>query len=87
MIDTHRLDEMSRIDITKVDKDALVDLTSVQVDADAPVGVRFKQIVDQLQNPYAFRVGEVAVKIEFSPDGKPLSDAVAYYLTSLKDNT
>lgn len=82
-----QLDEFRRTDITKVDKDALVDIRSVSIDPDSPIETRFQQFFSQIRNPYAYRVGDIAVKIEFAIDGKPLADALAQYLASLKNHT
>ncbi len=82
-----QLDALRQVDITRVDKESLVDIRSVSIDADAPVETRMQQFLTQIKNPYAFRVGEIAVKVEFAADGKPLKDVLAQYLTSLKDHT
>lgn len=87
MIDAEQLREMSRIDIAKVDRGALVDLRTIQIDADAPAGARLRQLVRQVGNPYAFRVGDVAVKLEYNPMGRPLRDLLIQYLSSLKEST
>jgi len=51
---------------------------------DAPVAVRAQQFVEQIKNPYAFMSGDVAVNIEFAPEGKTLRDAMVSYLRAQK---
>jgi hypothetical protein len=63
-------------------KEERVDIHSVTIDMDAPVAVRAQQYLNQIKNPYAFRCGEVAVNIEFSPEGKTLREAITSYLSS-----
>lgn len=85
-MDAEQLEELRKVDITKVDKDTLVDIRSITIDADAPIETRVQQFLTQIKNPYAYRVGEIAVKLEFAADGKPLNDLLAQYLASLKDH-
>ena len=63
-----------------------VDVTGIKFDMDAPAAQRAEQYLRQVKNPYAFRCGDVAVNVMFSPTGKPLKHAVESYLTALKNN-
>ena len=56
---------MKNVDIRNVDKDALVDLRSVQIDASKPVQERLQSFLQQIQNPYCFRIGDIAVKVNY----------------------
>ena len=60
---------MKKVDIRNVDKDALVDLRSVQIDASKPVQERLQSLLQQIQNPYCFRIGDIAVKVNYKSDG------------------
>ena len=60
---------MKKVDIRNVDKDALVDLRSVQIDASKPVQERLQSFLQQIQNPYYFRIGDIAVKVNYKSDG------------------
>lgn len=60
---------MKNVDIRNVDKDALVDLRSVQIDASKPVQERLQSFLQQIQNPYCFRIGDIAVKVNYKSDG------------------
>ena len=59
-----------------------MDIRGVTIDMDAPVTVRAQQFLEQIKNPYAFMSGDVAVNIEFSPEGKTLREAMVSYLTA-----
>lgn len=61
--------EMSKIDIHTVDKDSLVDLSTVVIDESKPVHERMASFVEQVKNPYCFRIGDVAVKVKYKEDG------------------
>lgn len=86
MYTAEQLEQMRSIDITKADPSTLVDLNGIHLDPTAPYEERMQQYFAQVKNPYAFRVGDVAVKVEFAQDGRTLRDAVTSYLTTLKNN-
>jgi len=62
-----------------------VDINRVTIDMNAPVSVRARQFLEQVKSPYAFRCGDIAVNIEFTPEGKPLREAVKSYLIAQKN--
>jgi hypothetical protein len=47
---------------------------------DAPAVCRAEQYLRQVKNPYHFRVGDIAVNVEFTEGGKSLRDCVKSYL-------
>ena len=51
---------------------------------DAPVAMRAQQFIEQIKNPYAFMSGDVAVNIEFAPDGKTLRESMLSYLLAMR---
>ncbi len=63
------IESMKQVDIRHVDKGELVDLNSVHIDDTAPVAQRIGDFVKQIQNPYCFRIGDVAVKVNYQKDG------------------
>lgn len=60
---------MKNVDIRSVDKSNLVDLDTIQIDSTQPVQERIHSFLQQIQNPYCFRIGEVAVKVNYRSDG------------------
>ena len=60
---------LKRVDIRSVDKSSLVDLNSVLIDESKPVQERVLSFLQQIQNPYCFRIGDVAVKVNYKSDG------------------
>jgi len=63
------ISSMKNVDIRSVDKDSLVDLESVQIDSSQSVQERVQSFLQQIQNPYCFRIGDVAVKVNYKQDG------------------
>lgn len=60
---------MKDVDIRSVDKSNLVDLEIIQIDSSKPVQERIQSFLQQIQNPYCFRIGEVAVKVNYRSEG------------------
>lgn len=63
------IDEMKNIDIRSVDKSLLIDLNTVKIDNTKPVAERVESFLQQIHNPYCFRIGDVAVKVNYKTDG------------------
>lgn len=63
------LSAMKETDIRKVDLDSLVDLNSVTIDETLPVEERMASFLNQIKNPYCFRIGNVKVKVVYNEDG------------------
>ena len=59
---------LKSVDIKNVDKGSLIDLDEVQIDDTRPVSERILSFLQQVQNPYCFRIGDVAVKVNYKPD-------------------
>ena len=81
------LEELRQANIDNMDKSALVDLHTIKVDAAASARERLQQYLTGLKNPYAYRVGEISVKVEFSSGGKPLREELTNYLLTLKEKS
>jgi len=62
-------EELKAVDIRTIDKSQLVDLNTVEIDQSRPVPERILSYLRQVKNPYAVRVGDVAVKIKYAEDG------------------
>ena len=76
-----KLSEMQNVDIRTVNKDDLVDLNSVQIDGTLPIPERVNSFIQQIKNPYCFRIGDVAVKVVYK------EDAVSYTHLTLPTNS
>ena len=68
--------ELAEIDIREVDKDALIDISSMTFDIEIPLSQRAGTILDNIKNPYCFRVGKIAVQVEFAENGPRLHDCL-----------
>jgi hypothetical protein len=78
------LDEMRGMDIRTADKNALADMSDFRFDNSIPQAERAERILAAAKNPYLFRHGDMAVKLEFAENGPPLQDVMAAFLTRQK---
>ena len=83
-ITADQINEMRSVDIGAVDKTTLADVSGVSFDTSLPQAERMAQILEQVKNPYCFRHGDTAVKIEFADDAPPLQEVIANFLIRQK---
>ena len=62
-----------------IDISSLVDIRDVKIDTSLPVPERIKSYIEQVKNPYYFRVGDVAVHVSYSESGPSLQDILEGY--------
>ena len=72
--------KLAEIDIREVDKEDLIDLSGMDFDTQIPLSQRAGTILDKIKNPYCFRVGKIAVQLEFTENGPRLQDCLADFL-------
>jgi len=75
---------MSQVCITDVNKTRLVNSKDVKINPDLPIEERFQNFMEQIKNPYCFCRGKTAVKLNFTQNGKNLSDKLTAYFTRKK---
>ncbi len=65
---------MKNTDIKTVDKDSLVDIRDVKIDRTLPTSERIKSFVQQIKNPYIFKVGDVVVRVSYKEKAPTLQE-------------
>jgi len=63
-----------------IDPDSLVDLCDVEIDTSLPVPERIKSFLEQVKNPYYFRVGDVVVHVKYTEDGPSLQEILESHI-------
>ena len=70
------LEQYRKVDIMACDPDLLVDLREVHIDTNLPVPRRMVGFIQQVGNPYLFKVDGLVVKASYLPQAnRRLSDA------------
>lgn len=81
MISSEKLKQLSKSEIENCDKGQLVDITTVKLNPSDSVEKRLDSYFQQIKNPYLFKVGDIAVKLEFA-GGKSFEELLASLLCS-----
>ena len=84
MLLTDAMNVFKSVNIRTVNKDTLVDASNFQFDNSLTPDKRVMQIFNTICNPYCFRVGDTAVKLEFAENGQPLQNVMTSFLLRQK---
>lgn len=84
MSDINHLELCRQVSIEDIDKVALIDVEDLQIDTSLPPHERAKNLLEQLENPYIYKCGNVAVKVEFDNEKIPLQRRLITYIASKK---
>ena len=76
--------EFAGADIREADKNTLTDIAGIELDTSIPQGQRGKYLTEKLKNPYCFKAGDVAVKLEFTPNAPALQTCLIELLNRKK---
>lgn len=68
------VDEMKKIDVTKVKRTDLVDVKDVRINRYLKQERQINDFVTQIKNPYCYKYGDYIVKIGFEDTGATLTD-------------
>ena len=84
MIDKNLLEDMSHIKIKDVAPDLLQDILTVEVSGKT-ASQRLESYLDQVGNPYCFKVGNTPVRISFKSCEETLDQKIKSYFMGLKN--
>lgn len=68
------IEEMKNVDIKSVNPNELVDLESIMVSNQHSKEERINNYIEQIKNPYCFRVGKIIVKVDFTEGGRTFQE-------------
>lgn len=63
--------------------DSLVDIRSVKIDPAQPVEERMKSYIEQIKNPYLFKVGSTVVRVSYADTQATINDNFVNLLSSM----
>lgn len=63
--------------------ESLVDIRDVKIDRSKPVEERMKSYVEQIKNPYLFKVGNTIVRVSYANTQATINDNFANLLASM----
>ena len=77
------IDAMKNIDLNTVDPNELVDLRDVPVDGNLSRTDQIRSFLEQIKNPYCYRVGKTVVKVSFIETETTIEDRLEHYIRGL----
>lgn len=63
--------------------ESLVDIRDVKIDRSKPVEERMKSYVEQIKNPYLFKVGNTIVRVSYANTQATINDNFVNLLASM----
>lgn len=63
--------------------DSLVDIRDVKIDQEQPPEERIRSFVQQVKDPYCFRVGNVKVRVAYAGKDETLNDSFCNMISTL----
>ena len=78
------IEKMQSVNLGAVDKETLVDASGFVFDNSLPLEKRAARMLEQLKNPYCFRYGDMAIKLEFAEDGPSLQELLTGFFLRQK---
>lgn len=74
--DTNKLHIASGINIEDLEKNAIVELSNVHVNNNIPPQDRLMEFLNNINNPYILKSGNILVKLEYQENGRLLDSLV-----------
>ncbi len=78
-----QLKQLKQVDVRTISHNELIDLKEIKIDEEASKKQRIQQFVEQIKNPFCFKVGEIVVSVGFSNDGISFEERMKQYLDTL----
>lgn len=63
--------------------DSLVDIRDIKIDRSLPLEERVRSYLEQIKNPYKFRVGETVVRVSYANNQTTINDSFANLIASM----
>ena len=60
-----------------------VDIRDIEIDKSLPLGERVRSYVEQIKDPYCFKVGDVVVRVSYADKDKSLTDSFTSMIASM----
>ena len=78
--------EENDLSIENYNMNDLVDIRDIVVDKKPPIENRILSFVEQVKNPYFFKVGNIAVKVNFNNNNASLQERLENYFKDCLKN-
>lgn len=83
-MDCKNWEELKTADARTADIETLTDIREVKINRELPREERIREFLEQVKNPYCFRVGKTVVSIGFSGE-RTFQQCMEEYLQTVKE--
>lgn len=84
-VSKERLQEMEHADIREAVPNTLADISGIEIDMKKPIPDRIEEYIQKVGNPFLVRVGEYAVKIDYTDGEETLNDRIKQYIKKIAE--
>ncbi len=77
------VEEMKQVDIRTVKAEELADITKISLEDCRTKEEKIKSFLEQVGNPYCYRVGDIIVKTRYSEDGVSFHERFEQLIASI----
>lgn len=70
-------------EMVSMNNEELVELTSVVIDPTLPKEERIKSFIEQIKNPYKFKINGVVVTVSYNESGPTLQELLEAYIKTV----
>lgn len=81
MFTCSQLAAMRDIEINKINKSRLIDAGNIRLEDAPSKEERIRNYLEQIENPYCFRCGDVGIKVAYTPDAPSLQEILIRFFT------
>jgi len=81
MISAGKLKKLKTIDFESSDEKTLVDIKDVDISASLDKMVRIQKFLNDIKNPYLFKVGDTVVRVKYNKDNTSIQEAFAKFVS------
>ena len=86
LLSRNEMEELSKVSITSICPSELEELTSITIFTNASTGERMEMFLNDIKNPYCFKINGLPVKINFNNHNKTLEESLHEHFTNKIDN-
>jgi len=81
MISTEQLQKLQAVDFSSQDRERLIDIKTIRINQSLTKTERILQYIDDVHNPYLFKVGNTIVQVQYGEGSQTIQASVVNFLT------
>jgi len=81
MISTEQLQKLQAVNFSSEDRERLIDIKTIRINQSLTKTERILQYIDDVHNPYLFKVGSTIVQVQYGKGNQTLQASVTHFLS------